>query len=88
MSASLKAHCRIMEVVRQGNPTEDIRRLRVFAWAVTALLICGSPLLSQWLTVIAGVLPRLSTGDGQGRIVRVPRPLITLPRPAAHRAFS
>ncbi len=54
MSASLKAHCRIMEVVRQGNPTEDIRRLRVFAWAVTALLICGSPLLSQWLTVIAG----------------------------------
>lgn len=34
------------------------------------------------------VLPRLSTGDGQGRIVRVPRPLITLPRPAAHRAFS
>lgn len=55
MSTNLKAHCRIMEVVRQGNPTEDIRRLRVFAWAVTALLICGSPLLSQWLTVITGV---------------------------------
>lgn len=54
MSTNLRAHCTIMEVVRQANEQEDVRRLRVFAWAVTALLICGSPLLSQWLTVIEG----------------------------------
>lgn len=54
MSASLSAHSRVLKVVRQGNPQEDIRRQRAFAWAVTALLICGSPLLSQWLTIIAG----------------------------------
>lgn len=54
MSASLKAHSTIMQTVRQANPSEDVRRQRVFAWAVTALLICGSPLLSKWLTVITG----------------------------------
>lgn len=54
MSTSLKAHSTIMKVVRQANPTEDVRRQRVFAWAVTALLICGSALLSQWLTVMTG----------------------------------
>ena len=54
MSASLSAHSRILGVARQGHPQEDIRRQRVFAWAVTALLICGSPLLSQWLTIVAG----------------------------------
>lgn len=54
MSTSLKAHSTILGVVRQANPTEDLRRQRVFAWAVTALLICGSPLLSKWLTVMAG----------------------------------
>ncbi len=54
MSTSLKAHSTILKTVRQASPQEDIRRQRVFAWAVTALLICGSPLLSQWLTVVAG----------------------------------
>jgi hypothetical protein len=54
MSASLKAHSTIMKTVRQANPTEDVRRQRVFAWAVTALLICGSPLLGKWQAVIAG----------------------------------
>lgn len=54
MSTSLAAHSTILGVVRQANPREDVRRQAVFAWAVTALLICGSPLLSQWLTVIAG----------------------------------
>ncbi len=54
MSTSLKAHSTILKVVRQANPHEDIRRQRVFAWAVTALLFCGSPLLSRWLTVIDG----------------------------------
>lgn len=54
MSTSLRAHSMILDVVRQANPNEDVRRQRVFAWAVTALLICGNPLLSQWLTVIAG----------------------------------
>ena len=54
MSTSLKANSTILGVVRQANPQEDHRRQKVFAWAVTALLICGSPLLSQWLTVIEG----------------------------------
>jgi len=54
VSTSLKAHSTILAVVRQANPREDIRRQRVFAWAVTALLICASPLLSHWLTVVAG----------------------------------
>lgn len=54
MSTSLKAHSMILGVVRQANPQEDARRQRVFAWAVTALLICGSPLLSKWLTVMEG----------------------------------
>jgi Transposase DDE domain len=54
VSTSLNAHSRIMDVVRQANPQEDIRRQRVFAWAVTALLICGTPLVSQWLTIVAG----------------------------------
>ena len=54
MSTSLRAHSKILKVVRQANPQEDLRRQRVFAWAVTALLICGRPLLSLWLTVIAG----------------------------------
>jgi len=54
MSTSLSAHSRILKVVRQANPREDVRRLRVFAWAVAALTISGSPLLSQWLTVLAG----------------------------------
>lgn len=54
MSTSLKAHSTIMKVIRQANPREDLRRQKAFAWAVTALLICGSPLLSRWLTVVAG----------------------------------
>lgn len=54
MSTSRKAHSKILGVVRQANPQEDIRRQRVFAWAVTALLMCESPLLSKWLTVIEG----------------------------------
>lgn len=54
MSASLKAHSTIMKTVRQANPTEDRRRQQVFAWAVTALLFCASPLLSRWLVVVDG----------------------------------
>ena len=54
MSTSLAAHSTILGVVRQANPREDVRRQQVFAWAVTALLICGSPLLSRWLTVMTG----------------------------------
>jgi len=54
MSTSLAAHSRILKVVRQANPREDLRRQRSFAWAVTALLFCASPLLSHWITVVAG----------------------------------
>jgi hypothetical protein len=54
MSTTLGAHSRILRVVRQANPHENYRRQRVFAWAVTALVVCGSPLLSKWLTVISG----------------------------------
>jgi len=51
MSTSLSAHSRILKVVRQANPREDVRRLRVFAWAVAALTISGSPLLiGDWTT--------------------------------------
>lgn len=52
MSTSHRAHSTILNTVRQANPREDLRRQRVFAWAVTALVICGSPLVSLWLTVI------------------------------------
>lgn len=54
MSTSLRAHSTILKFVRQGNPQEDLRRQRVFAWAVTALIVSGSPLLSLWLTVVTG----------------------------------
>lgn len=54
MSTSLKAHSMILNVVRQSNPREDLRRQRVFAWAVTALLISSSALVSRWLTVVTG----------------------------------
>ena len=54
MSTSLQAHSTILKVVRQANPREDIRRQRVFAWAVTALLMSSSPLLSRWLVVVDG----------------------------------
>lgn len=45
-----------LAVVRQANPREEIRRQRVFAWVVTALLLGSSPHLSRWLVV-----------DGQSR---------------------
>jgi hypothetical protein len=67
MSTSLKAHSMILSVVRQANPEEDLRRQRVFAWAVTALLISGRPLVSLWLTVIAG--PAKATSK-QRRVTR------------------
>lgn len=51
MSTSLMAHSMILKVVRQANPREDIRRQRAFAWAVTALIFCKSPLLSKWIMV-------------------------------------
>lgn len=54
MSTSLQAHSTIMGVVRQANPQEDVRRQRVFAWGVTAMLMLCTPLLSQWLTVVEG----------------------------------
>ena len=54
MSTSLGAHSMILKVARQASPHEDLRRQRTFAWAVAALLICGSPLLSKWLTVMSG----------------------------------
>jgi len=54
MSTSLQAHSTILGVVRQANPQEDVRRQRVFAWGVTAMLMLCTPLLSQWLTVVEG----------------------------------
>mgnify|MGYP000873751010 CR=1 FL=1 len=54
MSTSLQAHSMILKTVRQTNPREDIRRQRVFAWGVAALLITTSPLLSQWSMVVTG----------------------------------
>jgi hypothetical protein len=42
----------IQKVLRQALPREDIRRQRTFAWAVVALVLCGSPLLSRWICVI------------------------------------
>ena len=54
MSTSLMAHSMILKVVRQANPREDIRRQRAFAWAVTALIFCKSPLLSKWIMVVSG----------------------------------
>lgn len=54
MSTSLQAHSTVLKVVRQANPREDIRRQRVFAWVVTALLLSSSPHLSRWLVVIHG----------------------------------
>ena len=80
MSASLSAQSRMVKVARQGNPREDMRRLRTFAWAVTALLICGSPLLSQWLTIMAG--PAKATS----RLRRLLRWLNTW-RPTTDRSF-
>lgn len=53
MSTSLKAYSTILKMVRQATPQEDLRRQRVFAWAVTALLVCGSPLSNKWLAVDA-----------------------------------
>jgi hypothetical protein len=44
----------ILKVLRQALPREDIRRQRTFAWALVGLLLCGGPLLSQWITVVAG----------------------------------
>jgi hypothetical protein len=43
----------ILKTLRQALPREDIRRQRTFAWAVVGLLLCGSPLLSAWITVVA-----------------------------------
>lgn len=61
MSTSHRAHSTILNAVRQANPREDLRRQRVFAWAVTALVICGSPLVSLWLTVIVSPAKATST---------------------------
>lgn len=54
MSTNLQAHSTVLKVVRQANPREDIRRQRVFAWVVTALLMSSSPHLSRWLVVVHG----------------------------------
>jgi Transposase DDE domain len=54
VSPSHKAHSMVLNVVRQADPQEDLRRQRVFAWAVVALIYCASPLLSRWLTIVAG----------------------------------
>lgn len=61
MSTSLKAYSTILSTVRKANPREDLRRQRVFAWAVTALIIRGSTLLSLWLTVIESQAKATST---------------------------
>ena len=54
MSASLNAHSTVLRHVRQGCPREDLRRLRVFAWSVTALLLTSHVSLTGWALVIAG----------------------------------
>ncbi len=53
MSASLKAHSTVLQHVRQGCPREDLRRLRVFAWSVTALLLTRHVSLTGWSLVIS-----------------------------------
>lgn len=52
MSASQKAHSMVLQQVRQANPTEDLRRQRVFAWAVTAVILTGCVSLGAWTTVV------------------------------------
>jgi len=53
MSASLKVHCTVLKHVRQANRREDHRRQRVFAWAVTALILTGCVSLAQWVPMVA-----------------------------------
>jgi hypothetical protein len=54
VSASLKAHFTVLQHVRQGCPREDLRRLSVFAWSVTALLLTGNVSLTGWALIIVG----------------------------------
>lgn len=61
MSASLKVHSTVLAQVRQANPREDLRRQRVFAWAVTAVILTGSVSLGRWTSVIVSPARAAST---------------------------
>lgn len=52
MSASLKVHSTVLRYARQANPREDLRRQRVFAWAVTAVILTGCVSLTRWTNVV------------------------------------
>lgn len=61
MPASQKVHSMVLQQVRQANPREDLRRQRVFAWAVTAVILTGCVSLGAWTGVVATSAKAAST---------------------------
>ena len=73
MSTSLRAHSTILKQVRKGNPREDLRRQRVFAWSVTALLMLGKTNLTRWAMVLNGETQAMSRWRRLWRFFNNPR---------------
>jgi hypothetical protein len=61
MSASLRMHSTVLKQVRQASPREDLRRQRVFAWAVTGLILTGCVSLTEWSVMVVTRVQAAST---------------------------